>query len=254
MTTSMLKSPTAANGGVSATYQKDGYILAPGVLSFRDIEPLRLIIDRQVDRFALKLRDEGKVKNLFEFDSFDNRLAFLLEGQGTQMRSWDEIIFSPQLHRLITHPKLLDALEPLLGPDITFQGDYHLRPKMPDSHLTAFPWHQDSQYYGEPTKNMHIVTVTVPLVDLTEENGCLWMIPGSHKWGYFPAERSADQNMRMAEDAESMAIKRGTESIPVPMEIGDILAFGNMTLHASKLNQSRGVRWTLDLRYSPTRR
>lgn len=229
---------------VLEAYAKDGYVLAPGVMSKADIEPFQRVIARGIDTWAGKLQAEGKIADLFANEPWDRRLAAMFEGRELGLRQWDEVAVTPELWHIISHPKLLDVLESILGPEVAFIGDFHLRPKMPESTLTAFPWHQDSQYYGEPTKHMHVVTVTVPLVDLTVENGCLWMIAGSQTWGYLAGARGADMNIRTFDDVE----QRGTP-VPIPMNIGDILAFTNLTFHASKLNTTNRVRWTVDIRY-----
>ena len=226
------------------TYAQDGYVYVPGVMTRADIEPFQRVIAGAVDAWAKKLKTEGKIATLFENEPWDRRLAAIFEGQELGLRQWDEVAVTPELWHIISHPKLVDVLESILGPDVAFIGDFHLRPKMPESTLTAFPWHQDSQYYGEPTKHMHVVTVTIPLVDLTVVNGCLWMIAGSQRWGYLAGERGPDQNIRTFADVE----KRGTP-VPVTMKIGDILAFTNLTFHASKLNNTDRVRWTVDIRY-----
>jgi phytanoyl-CoA hydroxylase len=225
-------------------YAADGYVLATEVMGAADIEPFQRVIARGIDAWAKKLKAEGKIATLFENEPWDRRLAAIFEGQELGLRQWDEVAVTPELWHIISHPKLVDVLESILGPEVAFIGDYHLRPKMPESALTAFPWHQDSQYYGEPTKHMHVVTVTAPLVDLTVENGCLWMIAGSQTWGYLAGARGTDSNIRTFDDVE----KRGTP-LPIPMNIGDILAFTNLTFHASKLNNTNRVRWTVDIRY-----
>ena len=53
--------------------------------------------------------------------------------------------------------------------------------------------------------------------------------------------------MRSFEDVEA----RGTP-VPVPMKMGDILLFSNMTFHGSKVNRSPQVRWSIDIRYCRT--
>ena len=118
---------------------------------------------------------------------------------------------------------------------------------MPASEATAFPLHQDSQYYGKPSQHAHIITVWIPLVDVDEVNGCLYVIPGSNHWELIDSARDENQNMRSFVDVEA----RGTP-IPLPMKVGDILLFSNMTFHGSKVNQSDAVRWSIDIRYCRT--
>ncbi|HRW05046.1 MAG TPA: phytanoyl-CoA dioxygenase family protein [Caldilineaceae bacterium] len=230
------------------SYQQDGYLLVKQAIPLHDLQPFQACIVRQVDAHAQALLAEGKITSLHKDAPFGKRLAALHANNELRMRSWDAPVFGPELHALIQHPAIAAALEPQLGPHISFNGDYHLRPKMPDSELTAFPLHQDSQYYGKPSQHAHIITVWVPLVDVDERNGCLYVIPGSNRWELFESARDVNQNMRSFVDVEA----RGTP-IPVPMQLGDILLFSNMTFHGSKVNRTDAVRWSIDIRYCRTR-
>ena len=230
------------------TYQEMGYQLIRQAIPPSDLEPFRACISKQVGIHARALLEEGKISELYEDLPFGRRLAALHANNELRLRSWDAPVFGPQLHALITHPAIADALEPHLGPNISFNGDYHLRPKMPESEATAFPLHQDSQYYGKPSQHAHIITVWIPLVDVDEKNGCLFVIPGSHRWELFDSARDENQNMRSFADVE----ERGTP-VPIPMQVGDVLFFSNMTFHGSKVNHTDAVRWSIDIRYCRTR-
>ena len=228
-------------------YQRDGFLLVRQAIPPADLEPLRACIHRQVGIYANEMFDNGKIKDPFPNLPFGQRLAALHRENEIRLRSWNQPALGPELHELIQHPGIVDALEPLLGPNISFNGDYHLRPKMPDSELTAFPLHQDSQYYGKQSRHAHIITVWIPLVDVDEINGCLYLIPGSNSWELIESKRDKNMNMRSFEDPE----KRGTP-IPMPMKKGDILLFSNMTFHGSKVNHTDEVRWSIDIRYCRT--
>ena len=138
-------------------------------------------------------------------------------------------------------------MEQLRGPAITCDGVYRMRPKLPGSRSTAFAWHQDSQCYGSPTRHLHMVTCWIPLVDTDEANGCLWVIPGSHRWELLEVERRDDGNLHQLEDVE----KRG-KAVPLPMRRGDFVVFTNMTFHGSRLNETNRMRWSLDARFHAT--
>ena len=230
------------------TYARDGYQLIERAIPQAVLEPFRAHISQQIGIHAQTLLDEGEIDDLYEGLPFGKRLAALHANFELRLRQWNEPAFGPALHALINHPAIAAALEPLLGPDISFNGDYHLRPKMPDSERTAFPLHQDSQYYGKASQHAHIITVWIPLVDVDEVNGCLFVIPGSNHWQLFDSARDENGNMRSFEDIEA----RGTP-VPVPMRAGDILLFSNMTFHGSRVNRSDAVRWSTDIRYCRTR-
>jgi hypothetical protein len=229
-----------------ASFENHGYVHVPDAIGKDLLQPVRGVIDGGVDALARSLKSEGKIQDLHEDKGFATRLALIYSGNAMGARNWDDVVFSPEFHELLVSDSLLDLIEPLLGPEIVFTGSYHLRPKLPGSSLTAFPWHQDSQYYGEATKAIRIITVWIPLVDVDEQNGCLYVIPDSHKWELYRGERDADDNMRTREDVT----KRGTP-IPIPMKAGDALLFTNLTFHASNVNKSDGVRWSLDVRFAP---
>lgn len=230
-------------------YTQDGYLLVRNALSPADLEPMRTLIARKIDAHARQLFHDGHIPSAFDDEPFGRRLVRLYENSELRLRSWADLAVGRALYDLARHPRIVNVLEPLLGPHISFNGDFHVRPKMPNSTLTAFPWHQDSQYYGKPSQHTHIVTVWIPLVEeVTQDNGCLHVMPGSHRWGLLDSARDVDMNMHTFEDIS----KRG-ESRPLPMKMGDILLFSNLTFHRSTVNRSNAVRWSIDLRYTETR-
>ena len=146
-------------------------------------------------------------------------------------------------------------LRVIVGPEVTLHGISVIRIKLPEDARSSIPWHQDSHYYNERhrgrfeanTEHMRVVTTWVPLVDADLDNGCLWVIPGSHRWGFLSGARSETGHVLIPEDVE----RRGTPT-PLPMKAGDVVFLTNLTLHASKVNSTDRVRWSHDFRYHPT--
>ena len=95
------------------------------------------------------------------------------------------------------------------------------------------------------TEKHHILSLWIPLVDVNEVNGCMQMMPGSHRWGLLPAMDDGDGHLQPREEIE----KRG-QCVAATMEVGDVLAFHNLTFHRSTMNRSDSIRWSIDLRYS----
>ena len=159
------------------------------------------------------------------------------------------------LYDLYTHPAITAVLRVIVGPEVTLHGISVIRVKLPEDSGTAIPWHQDSHYYNERkrgsfeanTEHMRVITTWVPLVDSNLDNGCLWVIPGSHRWGFLAGARAATGHVQIPEDVE----RRGTPT-PLPMRPGDVVFLTNLTLHASKVNGTDRVRWSHDFRYHPT--
>jgi ectoine hydroxylase-related dioxygenase (phytanoyl-CoA dioxygenase family) len=135
----------------------------------------------------------------------------------------------------------------------------HVRIKPPESMLnaafferntmvSATEWHQDQGVATTDVDHTEMLTVWFPVLDTTVENGCLCIIPESHKKGlvtHCPARPGQLFDLRIPEPL------RGSGAMPVPMKRGSVLFLHRRTMHSSLRNLSRGVRWSFDLRYQP---
>lgn len=140
---------------------------------------------------------------------------------------------------------LVNVATQVIGPNIkgatsqlTFKMSGNTRP---------FPWHQDNGY-GE-LDPYNAISCLIALDDTDQENGCLWLIPGSSQAG----QRRHEQRQK-AEDAsykvEISAEADRSKAIPMPMRAGECLFFHCWTLHASDGNHSDRDRRILFLRYA----
>ena len=86
------------------------------------------------------------------------------------------------MDELVRHPKVLDAVESIIGPNILI---YHLTSWLKEPHEPSHvSWHQDGTYFGlEPAEQ---VTAWIALTDSTAEMGCIKILPGSHVIGQKP--------------------------------------------------------------------
>ena len=237
---------------VLATYQRDGYAVRRGILPAADLDPVREFLAAEVDAYARRMLADGTIRSLHAEQPFERRFAAICREMDVSPRSWIGSVFDRVFYDLYRHPSILRVLRELIGPEVVQLGALNIRTKLPEAEITSFPWHQDSHYYNEPsrgkrdgsTEDAHIVTVWVPLVDANVENGCVWVLPGSHRWGLIDAARGEDLNVRATEDVE----RRGTPT-PVEMQVGDVLFLTNLTFHASKMNRTEASRWSVDFRY-----
>ncbi len=240
---------------IAQRYRRDGYAVVDNIFSDSDLAPMRDFMASQVDRYAREQHAKGDLASLHRDEPFERRYAAICEEQGISPRNWSFGTFGPEFYDLYTHPGVLRVVSLLLGGEVSVLTSPSLRTKLPGSVLASFPWHQDSHYFDQAevgkmeahTANLHMVSVWVPLVPATVENGCCWVIPGSHRWGLLYAVRGEDYNVRISEDVEA----RGTP-VPVPVARGGALFFSNLCVHASKMNTTRLCRWSIDFRYIPT--
>lgn len=237
------------------SYNRDGYVVVDSLLEDADLDPMREFITDKIDRYAYDLYAKGELSSLHETEPFERRYAAICEEQGISPRDWAFGTFGPEFYDLYVNPNILRIINMVLGDEVSVLTNPSMRAKLPNSTIVAFPWHQDSHYFDmsevgkqeKHTENLHMVSVWVPLVPATVENGCCWVIPGSHRWGLLDGIRGPDRNVRIEQDVEA----RG-DPVAVPVDLGGALFFSNLCVHASKQNKTRGSRWSIDFRYFPT--
>ena len=187
-----------------------------------------------------------------EQEPFEARLARLFEGLTDKEflkygRSWRDR--KPGYYDLMANPKILDAVESLIGGEVFSNPVYNVRPKVPGVAAGAVPWHQDKSYWPEANANP-VITVWIPLVDATLENGCLHIWPRTHTTQVLSFHTETLTGTAYAEiDDEHL---KKIEAVPLPLAAGGAILFNDRCIHRSTPNNSDRVRWSVDLRYQPT--
>lgn len=154
----------------------------------------------------------------------------------------------PEMLQMLRHPALLDCIEDIVGPDIVGSSVYRIRPKLPTWDRGEVPWHQDSGYLLAHCDRHLIVTCWIPLVDATLENGCLHVLPKSHRKGVYRHYTGGHAGYLEITNDDLPA----EAALPIPMKAGGVLFLTNLTPHASFENRTNQVRWSVDLRYQGT--
>ena len=231
-------------------FTEQGYLVVKSALCETDLAPLITTISEVVDKRATELYNEGVISDIYEELPYERRWSAILKacGRENEVFGWHTLVFSEALFDLITHPKVLNVLELLIGGDIQFNGDFWVRPKLPNEKLTTLPWHQDSAYMPHTENDMHL-TVWMPLVDVKTENGPLQFLPGSHKAGLQTYHRVPGEAFAVPVLPPASA---DTDIDTLEMKKGDLLVFNNLVFHRSLLNHSDIIRWSVDFRFSPT--
>ena len=246
----------AAQGSLSPAqidlYQEQGYLLLPSLLTEEDMAPAQRAMAEKVSEIADDLFACGLTTDKCEAEPFDLRLARLFDGLTDQEflkygRSWRER--RDGYYHLMANPKILDAVESLIGGEIFSNPVYNVRPKVPGVAAGAVPWHQDKSYWPDANSNP-VITVWIPLVDATLENGCLHIWPRTHKTQVlsFHAETHTGTGYTEIDASHLQKI----EAVPMPLGAGGAILFNDRCVHMSTPNTSRTVRWSVDLRYQPT--
>jgi non-heme Fe2+,alpha-ketoglutarate-dependent halogenase len=162
-----------------------------------------------------------------------------------KFRSLKNHLLMTWLDSLIRRPEILDPVSSVIGPDILCWSTAFFAKRPGDgAHVS---WHQDLTYWGLQPGD--VVSAWLALTPATLENGCMRMVPGSHKWfGEAHRDTKDDNNLlsrgqtmeRVIDDADTCAI------VLAPGEMS--LHHGN-TAHASAPNTSSIPRIGVAIRY-----
>lgn len=233
-------------------YNEEGYLLLPDLLNEDDLAAVQAEMNGKVEKIAQDLLANGLISDTRPHSPFQYRLAELFAGLTDADflkygRSWRDRL--PGYFDLLSNPKILDAVESLIGPEIFTNPVYNTRPKVPGVAAGAVPWHQDRSYWPDANANP-VITVWVALVDANEINGCLHVIPGTHKTKLLTHHRENYSGTGYTEINEEYIKTQRAVMLPVPA--GGALLFNDRCVHMSTPNRSDHVRWSVDLRYQPT--
>jgi ectoine hydroxylase-related dioxygenase (phytanoyl-CoA dioxygenase family) len=145
----------------------------------------------------------------------------------TVRRIWSPTLKHPVFEQMAADPALLDLIEPFLGENILFHYS-KLNMKGPKFGSPVY-WHQDFSYY--PHTNTDLLSAIIFLDDSTVHNGCLRVVPGSHRRGLRCHEMDGFFRGRVSDVDES-------EAVNVEVPAGGVILLHCLTLHASALNKS----------------
>lgn len=201
-------------------YEKDGFCVVAGLLSVDELEVVYSLLDE-----AKSLVARGEVSKSWQTD------ITAWERDSTS----DSLIVrkvpapfdhSERFRSIFSSPVLLDRVEQLIGSEI-FLHSSKLIFKPPQIGRRK-PLHQDLAYWEDMPARQ--VTVWCAIDPATPENGCLEVIPGSHKQGLIPHAELEDWQI----DEHTLENRQ----VCIPMNAGDVMFLDVLTIHASLANRS----------------
>ena len=188
-------------------------------------------------------RDEIQTCNS-EIEAFEKAsgqpIDFPYKSRCHQIFSWADT--------LVHHPKILDAVEDIIGPDILcYHATLWIKPPQSNSFVR---WHQDGTYFFlEPAVH---VTAWVALTIADDDAGCMQVIPGSHKNEFL--EHNDDSNPdNLIPRGQGLAINVNTEhAVSMPLQAGQMSLHHTKLFHASFNNKRDTRRIGFGISYIPT--
>ncbi|MEM7028663.1 MAG: phytanoyl-CoA dioxygenase family protein [Chloroflexota bacterium] len=168
--------------------------------------------------------------------------------------NWEMAYQYQALADLIAHPNILAEMTELGFPEPKF-GHGRIISKPP--HSPPLFWHEDGRFWDDPvsyTTQPIQCFLMIYLTDTTPENGCLRVIPGTHRKRHALHDQAAPTHtdeLRTYANPNNIAFQHAEGEIDVPIKAGDVvMGYGNI-FHASHANQTDQKRTVLTMWYYP---
>ena len=153
----------------------------------------------------------------------------------------------PFLWDLLHHPRILDAVEDVLGPDLLCWSTSFFTKEAHDPGYVS--WHQDATYWGLSSPD--VITAWIALSSATLESGAMRMLPGSHGTQHAHRETWDPKNL-LSRGQEVMVDVDGKGAVDILLRPGQASLHHVLMVHGSEPNHSADRRIGFAIRYIPT--
>jgi phytanoyl-CoA hydroxylase len=235
----------------------EGYLVREGIFTREECEALNTRMLRMIEEAAeLHLRGERREFRFSFADTNDKAEVFWDLSQGSPMTqpasAWHKYVqrIGHGLHlverefRDFCHaPAVVRLLEEALEPPVKIVLSVVVY-KQPNQAVGNYPWHQDGIYVR--TEPFAMCNTFIALDDMTLENGCLYVAPGSHRLGLEPHPH-LPTHLTIEDISPTYEHRSFEASETVALEIpqGSVVILPGRTYHASSVNRSNRVRRAL---------
>jgi phytanoyl-CoA hydroxylase len=217
-----------------AQYERDGFLVFDELLPEEEVDALvgRLLVRVEHPIEGVRIEIEPELR-----EAGNGNMASKLDS----IRKVEKLVERDTLYnKLALHPLIFPKIQDILGDDELrlFRDALMMKPP---HHGSAKPWHQDSVYW--PIEPMDLCSIWLALEDATPENGCMRVLPGSHKGG--PIEHgNTDGHLQVGGDALDTS-----NEVIAPLKKGGVLFFHSLVMHATSPNTSDHSRRAMVVSY-----
>lgn len=220
-------------------FSHDGFAIVRG-LAGRDLcERMKALARKHLDQGVQPLEYEAQVKYPGAPASLD------APGGMTVRRLLQAYARDALCRKWATLPQIAERLRQLLGEEVELSQAHHncIMTKHP-AFSSATGWHQDVRYwlFDRP----ELISVWLALGPEHEENGCLWLVPGSHRMAFGP--KQYDEALFFRDDLEeNRRVLAG--KVAAELDEGDVLFFHCRVLHAAGRNRTDQTKYAAVFTY-----
>jgi len=208
-------------------FERDGYLC-----------PLRALNDNEVKRYLSCYMDYAARNK--------ERLDALKPNQKYQVFSETHFVL-PWVYEIATHPRILDTMETLLGPNL-IAWNTNWFSKMPGE-KSFVGWHQDGTYWNlnPPT----VVTAWVALSPSLSTNGCMRVMPGTHTQPMIPQRETYNPENALSRGQEIAVEVNEKDAVDLNLQPGEMSLHHIWIVHGSAANTSKDTpRIGIAIRYT----
>lgn len=205
---------------LAASYARDGFVVVPDALSPVAVESLRAEATR-----LCREHDEGTggAPAASEAELLRRYLCLHYPHKASKVAL-----------EAMRSPAVVDVLTQVIGPNVkAMQSMLFIKSEGKPGQA----WHQDEHFI--PTRDRSLTAAWIALDDATIENGCLWVIPGSHRRGVlYPDDEQDDPRFDCTKEAYGFPYT-DADAVPVEIPAGTALVFNGYLLHRSLENSGK---------------
>lgn len=211
--------PTA---GQVEFFRENGYLKFGRILQRPEIDVLRAHVDEMIAALPAGKRPEEMDRPHFE---------------------------DPWLFRYLVHPRVLDVIEAFIGPDIVLWSSHFIAKPRGDG--KAVPWHTDGTYWGERLQPMKVITLWLAVDESSRDNGCMRVIPGSHRWPHAGYDEYDEVDRATNVFHAQLRSVDEAQAVDLELAVGECHFHDAWTVHGSTPNRSDRRRCGYTMRYMP---
>lgn len=214
------------------TYKDQGFVLIPQAIGAEKIAAMGLELEKWIEESRSHNKNYGSTRN--------GKARFDLEpghsAEHPKLRRISNPVDISQAYRdVLFEGPAIEAAVDVLGPDVKFHH-CKLNIKLPGM-VTRVDYHQDHPF-DVHTNDDH-VTLLVLLDDMTEANGCLRIVSGSHLWPQYSHYQGDEFVGKVDAEAQAMCEASATK---LEGRAGDICLMNTWCLHGGTSNLSQNPR------------
>lgn len=202
-----------------------GFLVVPAICDAAELDDIRSTLR------ALFRQEAGRSEgNQLDMLSLDRKARDAIQPQIVKPS-----LYAPALLRTPYFRRAQALARQLLGADAQFSFDHSIL--KPAGKVAATPWHQDEAHGHDPHFHQEQISFWMPLQDVSEQNGCMRYVPGSHRGPLLPHRSPGDDPRIHALECPSSSFDESA-AVARPVPAGWCILHAGRTLHGALPNRT----------------